>query len=275
MIIKVKKRLDPYARIDNRALTDERLSYRARGVLAYLLSKPNNWEVFTDDVIKRGQEGRDAVRAAFRELQTCGYAKLVNTRKGRQWIVCEQPEAIDGFSGHGPSPEKANVAFSGHIQTKEVVQTKETPQTPQGVLELNGEEEKGAKNIVEFAKMRQRVGALFNRKPTTKWSDKEQRRFKEICPLDDDELTMVERYYTEMRRKPDNHCRRDLYTFLNNYRGEVDRAYAYCQRHPLPGQRSVKTKPPVRIVTEEEFKRAGEVARAELEKFRKHLRHEE
>jgi hypothetical protein len=119
-----------------------------------------------------------------------------------------------------------------------------TTSTPAGGYLLNGEEEQAAKNMTEYAQAWSRIATLFNRKLTTQWSDKEKRAFKKLCPIDEDELTMIERYYAAERKRTDHHCRRDLYTFLNNYRGEVDRAYAYCQRHPLPGQRKVKAAPP-------------------------------
>jgi hypothetical protein len=121
VIIKVQKRTDPYARIDNRVLNDKRLSYRARGILAYLLSKPNDWEVQADDIVRRGKEGRDAVRAAFRELRDCGYAQLITTQQGRRWIIYETPDQqfrIDGFSGDAHSLKKPTTG-NRSLQRKE------------------------------------------------------------------------------------------------------------------------------------------------------------
>ena len=89
-----------------------------------------------------------------------------------------------------------------------------------------------------------RIAALFKRQKTTPWSEKEVKSWKKLMKfrpyLDEDELTMVERYYKEARKKSDNYCRRDLLTFLNNYPGEVDRARSWCEKHPLPGARKVR-----------------------------------
>ena len=53
---------------------DERLSYRALGVLLWLLSKPDDWTVDSDTMHRgKGREGRDSVRTALRELETLGY----------------------------------------------------------------------------------------------------------------------------------------------------------------------------------------------------------
>lgn len=70
------------------------------------------------------------------------------------------------------------------------------------------------------------LASLFNRKPTTEWSAKEVVAFKTAKPTQD-ELSSISRYYERERAKgKDGHHRRDMSTFLNNYRGEVDRAVA-------------------------------------------------
>ena len=76
-----------------------------------------------------------------------------------------------------------------------------------------------------------RIGALFRRKPTTAWSDKEIRAFKAIGAVSEDDLAMIERYYAAERSKGDDgRHRRDLLTFLNNYAGEIDRATAHAEK---------------------------------------------
>lgn len=75
------------------------------------------------------------------------------------------------------------------------------------------------------------IAAHFKRRPTTHWSPKEcnvlkrlattEHRFDDNC----EELKLVLRYQKFERRKGRNGIhRRDLYTFLNNYGGERDRA---------------------------------------------------
>ena len=69
-----------FARITNRTLADSRLSWRARGLLAYLLSKPDDWHVYPGHLVNAGPEGRTAVTTALRELQDCGYYTRERTR---------------------------------------------------------------------------------------------------------------------------------------------------------------------------------------------------
>jgi len=79
--------------LPNATARDQKLSYLARGILVEILSRPDNWETTADRLMdqarlhrgdKRG-EGRRAIRAAFAELETCGYMHRVKTRneKGR------------------------------------------------------------------------------------------------------------------------------------------------------------------------------------------------
>ena len=61
-------------------IDDETISWRAKGILIYLLSKPPNWQVYEQDIIRHSKEGRDAVRVAVKELMTAGYMQKVRQR---------------------------------------------------------------------------------------------------------------------------------------------------------------------------------------------------
>lgn len=64
----------------NSAVNDERLSFRARGILTWLISKPDNWEVRITVIAAAGKEGREAVAEAVRELKRLGYYRVVTDR---------------------------------------------------------------------------------------------------------------------------------------------------------------------------------------------------
>lgn len=78
-----------YTQIDNRLLRDHRLSYRARGFLSELLSHPDGWEIDISRMAKRSEavEGREALRAARRELEHVGYIRMAKAQdpKTGQW----------------------------------------------------------------------------------------------------------------------------------------------------------------------------------------------
>lgn len=76
------------AAFEDTALRDPRLSWKAKGIAAYLLSKPPGWQIWTNDLINRAKDGRDAVRAGLAELEALGYLtrERVNGEGGRlEW----------------------------------------------------------------------------------------------------------------------------------------------------------------------------------------------
>lgn len=102
-IIRVKKP-EKYAIVSQDMLRDNRLSFAARGLLSYLLSKPTDWEMRTEDLIAQSPAGRDAVYAMLKELETFGYLKRARVRddKGHvSWAttVFESPELASPYRG--------------------------------------------------------------------------------------------------------------------------------------------------------------------------------
>ncbi len=83
--------------VDQAAVEDTRLSWAARGMLAYLLSRPDDWKVLVNDLKKRGNLGRDGIYALLRELRSSGYVRFERNRdargrmRGGTYIVSEVP----------------------------------------------------------------------------------------------------------------------------------------------------------------------------------------
>ncbi len=77
-----------------------------------------------------------------------------------------------------------------------------------------------------------RVGKIFHRKPATPWADKEKKALAKLFPMSEESLELIERFYalpetsfpTDRSGKREDYRRRDLYTLLNNWAGEMDRA---------------------------------------------------
>lgn len=94
---------------------DQRLSWASRGLLVFLLGKPDHWEVSTHHLIGQTKDclgkasGRDAVRGLIRELEQAGYLRIVLERAdggefgGRSYTVSESP-ATDYPGPVEPSP---------------------------------------------------------------------------------------------------------------------------------------------------------------------------
>lgn len=89
---------------------------------------------------------------------------------------------------------------------------------------------KGSTSALPTSATAKALAALFNRKLTTPWMEKEVKAFRRIS-IEPDDITLISDYYHAERAKgAEGNHRRDLYTFLNNYLGELDRAKAWKER---------------------------------------------
>ena len=68
-------------------LEDERLSFKAKGILGYLLSKPDNWKVIVGDLVKRSTDGKASVYSGLNELKKYGYYAKRPVRNDKGIIV--------------------------------------------------------------------------------------------------------------------------------------------------------------------------------------------
>src|SRR5687768_14384930 len=61
-------------------LNDSRLTWKAKGLAAYLLAKPDAWRIDARALARVGPGGRDGILSALAELRQTGY---LATRKGQ------------------------------------------------------------------------------------------------------------------------------------------------------------------------------------------------
>jgi hypothetical protein len=69
-----------YTTIGNALFEDERLAADEVGILAYLLSRPNDWEVRRPSLQRRWGIGRDAMRRIIFNLIRCGWCQPIRSR---------------------------------------------------------------------------------------------------------------------------------------------------------------------------------------------------
>lgn len=73
----------PFAQIANSALRDSRLSFKARGILALVLSHSGEWTATLRWLESQSQvDGRAAIQSALRELTSLGYRSVHRERYG-------------------------------------------------------------------------------------------------------------------------------------------------------------------------------------------------
>lgn len=90
MIIRVEKNRDnPYVIMNKTPLEDSGLTWKAKGLLSYLLSKPDNWKPIREELAKASIDGIRAVRSALKELEEAGYMKRHPMRKDGKIVAWE------------------------------------------------------------------------------------------------------------------------------------------------------------------------------------------
>ena len=92
--------------MSNRPLEDDRLSWKATGMMAYLLTKPDNWEINIKQLMRAKKDGRDAIKTGFRELKKAGYLKQIQIQDAESgkftsshYVLSEDPQSIENTMG--------------------------------------------------------------------------------------------------------------------------------------------------------------------------------
>ena len=101
-----------YTTISNVFLRDKELSLKAKGLLATILSLPENWDFSIKGICATIKEGTTAVYSAIDELKEHGYCKVVTNRNEKGMIV-----GNDYTFYEDPSMENLNVGNQTQINT--------------------------------------------------------------------------------------------------------------------------------------------------------------
>lgn len=148
-----------FTTIPNEILQRTDLSFEALGLLVSLLSRPPNWEVSLDVILKQragketpGKIARDKLQRLFKELRDAGYAKLERVYEcgrltGSRYAIYDQPqtdeETAEGFESREPEkpvstenrnfrrPEKQAAGKAGsHIEKTDRSKIKNSEKEP-------------------------------------------------------------------------------------------------------------------------------------------------
>jgi len=109
-IIRVAKRRK-FTVVCNTPINDSVIDYDVLGLLVYLLSKPDGWNVSINHLVKQKESGETKIRRMLGSLQDNGYAEWKRLKSGRvEWLIYEMPqgqykhEADDHISPYGQNP---------------------------------------------------------------------------------------------------------------------------------------------------------------------------
>jgi len=101
-----------FTTIGNNLIQNTALSWKARGLIIYLLSMPDDWNFNLSDLANRAPDGRAALRSGIKELKEQGYIEIVKERSnggqfdGWTWYVYEDPPKCENRTSVEPKVEK-------------------------------------------------------------------------------------------------------------------------------------------------------------------------
>ena len=102
MAIIRQKRKKRFSIVDNNVIEDKQLSFKARGLLIYMLSKPDDWKFYPDELAKHSdKEGVKAINSALQEIESAGYLTRKRKRgaaghfQGIDYLLSEIPHDND------------------------------------------------------------------------------------------------------------------------------------------------------------------------------------
>lgn len=130
-IIRVNKGKN-YFYASNEPFNDNNLSWGARGIMGYLLSKPDGWEVRNYDLYRQAPDGKYRVDGYLKELKEQGYLRryrVSNGKSGIEWVT-EVYERKDMNPDYEP-PNDDDLSMSGFStvenSTDKISEVEKTP----------------------------------------------------------------------------------------------------------------------------------------------------
>lgn len=103
-----------FTQIPNEWLRDKRLSRKARGLLAELMTHRVGWTITLASLLDNGPEGKDALYSAIRELKEFHYLTIDPKRNAAgkfaetEWIITDPADYPDAENPDAAEPDAAN-----------------------------------------------------------------------------------------------------------------------------------------------------------------------
>ena len=131
--IKVNKNKN-YTVMSNYHLRDKNLSYKAKGLLSFMLSLPDNWDYSINGLVAVSKENETAIKNILNELKINHYLEIVKVHndKGRyeyEYNIYEQPQhnlpKVENPPMDNPPMEEPVMDNQGQINNKEIITNKQ------------------------------------------------------------------------------------------------------------------------------------------------------
>ncbi|AWZ50005.1 replication initiation and membrane attachment (plasmid) [Clostridiaceae bacterium 14S0207] len=71
----IKDKGNPYIMLNKHCIYNANISLKAKGLMAYFLSRPDHWEFYQAEILQNCKDGKDSLLSAIKELEKNGYIK--------------------------------------------------------------------------------------------------------------------------------------------------------------------------------------------------------
>lgn len=102
------KKIDKQTSIKTKILEEQSLSYRAKGIYSYLVSRPENWKYNMQNLINTSTDGRESVQKGIKELEKIGLLKRIKSQNLKGKFVSWDWEIYDTYSIPISTDEREN-----------------------------------------------------------------------------------------------------------------------------------------------------------------------
>ena len=145
-VFKIEKTKD-FTVMSNYHLRDKNLRYKAKGLLSFMLSLPEDWYYSLKGLCSISKENRDATRSTLKELQQNHYLEIEKVRGDKgyfeyNYLIYEKPNYID-IDNKKSSPDM-------EIPHLDIPDVEEHPQINTNIINTNKQIDKDDKTISSF-----------------------------------------------------------------------------------------------------------------------------
>lgn len=133
----VKDKENPYIMINKHYIYDKRLSLKAKGLMSYFLSRPDDWEFYQAEILNHCTDKKDSLSKGIKELENAGYIRRTFKRDssgklkgGYEYEIYETPceisesELIETPDADLPKPGKTEI---GENRNREIPVSENPP----------------------------------------------------------------------------------------------------------------------------------------------------
>lgn len=112
----IKKRDYPFTTIPNKFLRDKNISFKAKGLFAYMFSMANGWNFTIRSISNQQNQGEQLIKSALNELKNNRYVKYKKFSTGKGEYYLDPEPNVENPHEENPHEENPHVAFQPELR---------------------------------------------------------------------------------------------------------------------------------------------------------------